>query len=421
VTTLARLVSEVRAAAADKLWSSLYELAGAKMRRRLDALLVVPEGSRLSELERLRTVPARLSAAEMAWALERLGAVRDLGTGGLDLGERPAGRLAALARYGMAAPVGALREMTVARRTATLLATPRRLEAQAADEALDLSELLYATKVDAKAERFSAKERLAALPRLARAAARLAAGVRVLMNLPPDSGVGVGEAWAQVEAAVGKARLISALEVVDELVPDDEDDEGAKRAELVRRFATLRSFWPALVEVLPLGAAAAGTAVLAAGKALPELFGRKKVTTPDIDESLLAGSWRRLVLPKGLKAGLVDRRAHTLAVAEAFRLALRRRDVFVTGAGRWGDPTAKMLSAEAWSAQTATVLKALQLPAEPGEHLGRLAQELDDAYRGVAARLGANEPATVKDRPRPPTAAGGPGRAGVARRAAPDR
>jgi hypothetical protein len=212
--------------------------------------------------------------------------------------------------------------------------------------------------------------------------------------------VGVGELWAQVEAAVGKARLSAALEVVDELVPDDEDDEddeGAKRAELVRRFATLRSFWPALVEVLPLGAAVAGTAVLAAAKALPELFGRKKVTTADIDESLLAGSWRRLVLPKGPKAGLVDRRAYTLAVAEAFRLALRRRDVFVAGAGRWGDPTAKMLSAEAWSAQTATVLKALQLPAEPGEHLGRLAQELDDAYRGVAARLGANEPATAKD------------------------
>jgi TnpA family transposase len=396
VTTLARLVSEVRAAAAERLWSSLYELAGDKMRRRMDALLVVPEGSRLSELERLRAAPARLSAAEMAWALERLGAVRDLGTGGLDLGELPAGRLVALARYGMAAPVGALREMMLARRTATLLATLRRLEAQAADEALDLFELLYATKVDAKAERSSAKDRLAALPRLARAAARLAAGVRVLMGLPPGSDVRVGELWAQVESAVGRARLSAALEVVDELVPDDEDDEGAKRAELVRRFATLRAFWPALVDVVPFGAAEAGAAVLAAAKALPGLFGRKKVTTAEIDESLLAGSWRRLVLPEGIK-GLVDRRAYTLAVAEAFRLALRRRDVFVVGTGRWGDPTAKMLSAAAWSAQAPTVLEALQLPAEPGEHLERLAQELDDAYRGVAARLGTNEPATVKD------------------------
>jgi hypothetical protein len=120
------------------------------------------------------------------------------------------------------------------------------------------------------------------------------------MSLPPDSDVGVSELWAQVDAAVGKARLSAALEVVDELVPDDEDDEGAKRTELVRRFATLRAFWPALVEVLPLGAAEAGTAVLAAAKALPGLFGRKKVTMADINESLLAGSWRRLVLPQGL-------------------------------------------------------------------------------------------------------------------------
>ena len=58
--------------------------------------------------------------------------------------------------------------MTLARRTATLLDTIRRLEAHAADEALDLFELLYATKVDTKAERSSAKDRLAVVARLAR-------------------------------------------------------------------------------------------------------------------------------------------------------------------------------------------------------------------------------------------------------------
>ena len=103
MTTLARLVSEVRAAAAERLWSSLYEL-GDKVRRRLDALLVVPEGSRLSDLERLQRHRSASALPEMAWALVHLGAVRDLGTGGLDLGELPAGRLAALARHGMAAP-----------------------------------------------------------------------------------------------------------------------------------------------------------------------------------------------------------------------------------------------------------------------------------------------------------------------------
>jgi len=185
VTTMARLVAEVRAAAVERLWSSLYGLAGDPLRRRLDGLLVVPEGARVSELERLRVGPTKLSAAEMTRSLARLAAVQDLGVGGLDLTVVPAGRLAALARYGMAAPAGALRQMTVTRRTATLLATLQRLETQAGDEVLDVFELLYANKIEAKAERASVKERLAALVRLSRAASRLAAGWRVVLDRAP--------------------------------------------------------------------------------------------------------------------------------------------------------------------------------------------------------------------------------------------
>lgn len=48
--------------------------------------------------------------------------------------------------------------MTVIRRTATLLATVRHLETQAADEVLDVFDLLYATKIEAKAERVSVKD-----------------------------------------------------------------------------------------------------------------------------------------------------------------------------------------------------------------------------------------------------------------------
>jgi hypothetical protein len=71
--------------------------------------------------------------------------------------------------------------------------------------------------------------------------------------------------------------------------------------------------------------------------------------------------------------------------------------VFVVGTGRWGDPRAKLLDEQEWAAEAPTVLEALQLPAEPGEHLGGLARELDEAYRGVAARFAANEAATVED------------------------
>lgn len=312
VTTMARLVAEVRAAAVERLWSSLYGLAGDPLRRRLDGLLVVPEGARVSELERLRVGPTRLSAAEMTRSLARLAAVQDLGVGSLDLTVVPAGRLAALARYGMAAPAGALRQMTVTRRTATLLATLQRLETQAGDEVLDVFELLYANKIEAKAQRASVKERLAALVRLSRAASRMAAGWRVVLDLGAETTMSLPELWAAVEAVAAREQLAAAVGVVDDLVPDDEDDQGTKRAELVKRFATLRSFWTAMIDVMPFDAAEGGKAVLAAAQAMPALFGRKKVAVSEIDESVLAGSWRRLVLQSAdLDAGLVDWRAYT--------------------------------------------------------------------------------------------------------------
>jgi len=395
---MTRLVSEVRAGAAERLWSSLYGIAGDQLRQRLDGLLVVPGGGRVSELERLRAGPARLSAAEMSRSLDRLLAVRELGAGDLDVSTVPAGRLAALARYGMVAHAPTLRQMTVPRRTATLLATVRHLETQAADEVLDLFDLLYATKIEAKAERVSVKERLAALPRLSRAATRLATGMRVLLASSVDGGMDFAEVWAAIEAVVDRDHLTAAVGVIDELVADDEDSEGARRAELIKRFATVRSFWPALVDVLPLDAAEAGRAVLAAARVLPELFGRKKVAVAEIDEALLVGSWRRLALHRAdIEEGLIDRRAYTLAVAETLHRALRRRDVFVVGTGRWGDPRAKLLDEDEWAAEQSTVLAALQLPVEPEGHLAGLARKLDDAYRGVAARLPANKPVTIED------------------------
>jgi hypothetical protein len=50
-----------------------------------------------------------------------------------------------------------LRELSAQRRVATLLATVRQLETDAVDDALDVLDLLMATKLLAKAKRVSAK------------------------------------------------------------------------------------------------------------------------------------------------------------------------------------------------------------------------------------------------------------------------
>ena len=69
VTTLARLVASVREAANQRLWDSLYGLLSTGQRAVLDSLLTVPPGARVSELDRLRRGPVRISGPQRSGRL----------------------------------------------------------------------------------------------------------------------------------------------------------------------------------------------------------------------------------------------------------------------------------------------------------------------------------------------------------------
>src|SRR5260370_18685325 len=82
VTTLARLVARERDAATGRLGESLYAATADQQRAALDALLVVPPGGRVSELERWRTGPARPAGPQMVKALHRVAAISGSGVAG---------------------------------------------------------------------------------------------------------------------------------------------------------------------------------------------------------------------------------------------------------------------------------------------------------------------------------------------------
>ena len=102
-------------------------------------------------------------------ALDRVSEVLALRARSAGVETVPANRLAALARYGLAARAPALRDLAEPRKTATLLATARHLEAAAVDDALELFDVLMAARLISAARRASAAERLAAMLRLERA------------------------------------------------------------------------------------------------------------------------------------------------------------------------------------------------------------------------------------------------------------
>jgi hypothetical protein len=213
VTMLARLVARVRDEATERLWGTLSGLLTVRQCRQLERLLEVPDGRRFSDLERWRRGPAKPSGRNLEKAIARVAEIKALELGRLDLDAVVAHRrLVDLARYGMAVNARALRRHPRSRRLATLLATVVFLEARATDDCLELLDLLMATEVLGKAERESGKEKARQHPRLARASAKLATAVEVLMDATARDGeLGLDEVWELIDAVVSRGELRAAV------------------------------------------------------------------------------------------------------------------------------------------------------------------------------------------------------------------
>jgi TnpA family transposase len=407
ISVLSRLVTEVRAGEYERIYGLIAAASPSVLTEKLIGLLEVPAGGHVSELERMRRTVHSISGQGLKLALGRVSDVCELKAGEVDLARIPLVKQVELARYGMASKAPTIRGLTPERRTSTMLATVRHLEGAAVDDALLLFDALMTTKLLARAERLSTSEKLRTLPRFRKAAGVVADVLAALKDVAEADaelaaqaeadGVAVervllAQAWEQIEQVASREALAKALATVVELVPDaDEDDDVEWRAQLVARYPTVRGVLEPLATVIPWGATEAGEPVVAALRALPSVLARRPPGAEHVAEEMVTGSWRRLVYGNpDLPAPQIDRSAYTFCVLEALWRALRRRDVYAHGAGRWGDPRARLLDDTAWGVARPRVLTALGLPADPAEHLDELARDLDAAYRQVADGLPAN-------------------------------
>ena len=336
VTTLARLVARERDAATLRVWSELAQPVSGGQARQLRGLLVVPDGSRRSELARMRKAETVTSGAGMVRALHHVSDVADLGLGALDVSAVPHRRVVALARYGMAAKATALRRHPEPRRLATLVATVRPLEAKAADDALELFDVLMTNDLMARAARESRKEKLRRYPRLSKDAGKLAAAVGVLLDaLEHEQQLSLDLLWEAIESTVSRAELRAAVaHLLDIAAPADADPEGEWRTTLVDRFASVRAFVPLLCKTIEFGATAQAAGILEAMTDLPALLDAPATTAIPAgyldarrvaDDVVAAGWWRRLVYSEGRPDGTVDKPAYVFCVLEQFHRHLLRR------------------------------------------------------------------------------------------------
>ncbi|GAA3801961.1 hypothetical protein GCM10022226_22230 [Sphaerisporangium flaviroseum] len=268
ITTLTRLISEVRGRENARLYRTLAERTGPQLRSALAGLLQVPEGGRASELERLRTPPRKASGRVMTAELFRVAEIGALGAGAVPVEPVPAVKMAALAR----------------------------------------------------AERAGKAEQLRTFPKLRKAARTMASAVEVLMSAPEataDRLVSLVEVWKAIEEVVPRERLAAAVETVAAFVPVTDDDAAAEwRAELVKRYRTVQGFIELLLEVIGFRTVEAGTGVLAMVREAATMAKRRRRYGPgDISrhDHLITGSWRPLVYRNpDLPPGQIDKAAFVL-------------------------------------------------------------------------------------------------------------
>nr|WP_234332063.1 Tn3 family transposase [Streptomyces sp. NRRL F-5650] len=401
VSVLARQVAEVRGIAEKRLHATV-----AKAARRADpalpgdlmALLKTPEGKRYSYLEQLRRPPTRTTGTAMKNALQRVDAIAAYRLGRVKLNKIPPNRLSALARYGLGTKAAKLERASEPKRTAMLTAVMRHLEAKAIDDALDLFEILMATRLISTTKRARDKERLSTLPQLEKAARITARVSKVFieeLELLEETGCDpdVAALWRALEEVAPRAELSSAAATVVSLVPEDDDSaEIAMRNALALRYNTVKPFLALLGESKALDAASGGKRVLAGVKRLPALARRRVSEKPllprEIDDKLVPPVWRKAVYANaGLPEGAVDRDAYVVCVLEQLFRALKRRDIFASPSHRWSDPRARLLDGTEWEAVREDLLAGLSLDEDAEQHLKDLVAVLDAAWKQMAERL----------------------------------
>jgi len=113
------------------------------------------------------------------------------------------------------------------------------------------------------------------------------------------------------------------------------------------------------------------------------------------EDALPLAQWREALferLPHVLDADgrVADPKAYVFAIIDAWRTAVKRRDIFANPGTRYGDPRRGMLDGATWQASKLVVCRALNRSLDAETEIAALAKLLDGAYRAVADRAAGN-------------------------------
>ncbi|MCP6132783.1 Tn3 family transposase, partial [Klebsiella pneumoniae] len=313
-------------------------------------------------------------------AIERWKTLNDFGLHAENLSTLPAVRLKNLARYAGMTSVFNIARMSPQKRMAVLVAFVLAWETLALDDALDVLDAMLAVIIR-DARKIGQKKRLRSLKDLDKSALALASACSYLLKEEtPDESI-----RAEVFSYIPRQKLAEIITLVREIARPSDDNF---HEEMVEQYGRVRRFLPHLLNTVKFSSAPAGVTTLNACDYLSREFSSRRQFFDDAPTEIISRSWKRLVINKEKH---ITRRGYTLCFLSKLQDSLRRRDVYVTGSNRWGDPRARLLQGADWQANRIKVYRSLGHPTDPQEAIKSLGHQLDSRYRQVAARLCENE------------------------------
>lgn len=390
---LVRAIGALRERSTRRLWSRVSALVTVDHGASLNELLVVPEGRRNSGLDRLRRSPVNPTVEGLVKALGRLEEVRSLGLTEIDLSRLPRRRVAALARYGEDAWVSQLVDLAPERRTATLVAFVHTLGESARDDVVDVFDRVFGD-MQRSAHNRGQQRRVAELRTYDRAVGEIRTALDQLLSVIDDPDQ-VAEAVGQLRR--DRDRLGGAIQTVDDLWRPPGDPFHDR---LVAAYAQIRRFLPQFMKSITLASTDQSTHVLEALEVLEEWFDTQPRTSrrqiEELPTGVVTATWEPYVIDPD--TGLVDRAAYTCCVLDQLRAGLRRRDIYIEGSLRWGDPRAELIADELWDEQRDQACAGLALDPDADNVISRLSQALDGAWRRLEEGMDTSEEFRIENR-----------------------
>jgi len=384
VSTLSRLVAEIRIKADNRLWAYLSSLPSEAQKAKLELLLQVSEGRRISNFDFYRKGPTTISGPSFNEAIVRYLDLKDFDMGKLNFASIPPVRIKILARHAGIISMHKIARMPDKKRLAILVAFVKTFETIALDDALDVLDLLI-TNIAGKAKKLGEKNRLRSLKDLDKSALTLATVCSLILDDKID-GARLREA---IFAETSKLKLQESVTIVHSLARPSDDKF---HTEMVEQYGRVRRFLPRLLNDIILKSTPAGECIIDAFNYLATHDKSRKQTLENPPIDIIVTSWKRLVYDKDKQ---ITRPGYTLCFIDKLQDALRRRDVYVKNSDRWGDPREKLLHDKDWLANRTQICRSIGHPLKPQTAIKKISSQLDTSYKQVAANLDKNDAVSI--------------------------